>query len=165
MVFRKLAIAAFILTVIIVAGLAAFTLADEARGEASQTTIDRTDELAVEEDVRQKLVSDDDHDPTAYGDSVTVTYDGEEWDEGEDYEYYPEDGEIEFLRDEPDEATVDYQYEIPRDQLTDEQLQTITESYNLIGMVGVGLAFVSLFLFIGGFVASRIKPANTGRGR
>jgi len=165
MKLRTVVVAALILTVAAVAGLAAFTLAEEARGEASQTTIDAEDELAVEPDIRQLLQSESDHTPTAYGDDVTVTFDGEEWTEGEEYEYYPEDGEIEFLVDEDDAATVAFTYEIPEDQVADEQLTTLTEAYGNIGYAAVGVSFVVLFLFIAGFAARRLRVSNSGPSR
>lgn len=159
--FRTVVVAAVLLVLAAVGGLAAYQIAETARGEAAQTTIERTDSLAVESGIQQKLVSDDDHDPTAYGDSVTVTYNGTEWTEGDDYEYYQDSGEIEFLRDEPDSADIDYQYEIPEDQVADEQLQTLTIGWGQLVMVIVGLAFVVLFLFIAGFVARRMGVGSS----
>lgn len=164
--FRTVVIAAVILVLASVAGLAAYQISDAARGEAAQQTVERTDSLAVEPDIRQKLVSDDDHDPTAYGANGTeiVEYNGTVWQPAGNYTYYPETGEIEFLRDESGEANITYQYEIPRNQVADDQLQTLTESYGNVILVGVGLAFVVLLLFIGGFVARRMSTAPP-RGR
>ena len=166
MMFRKVVIAALILVLATTAGLAAYTIADEARGEAAQTTIDRSDSLAVNSDVVQKLVSDDEHNPTAYGDAITVTYNGTEWDADGNYTYYQDSGEIEFLRDEPDEADIDYVYEIPENQVADEQLTTLTESYGNAILVAVGLSFVALFLFLAGFTARKMgvgKRSTRGR--
>ena len=170
MAFKKVAIAAAMLVVASVAGLAAYQIGADARGEAAQADVVREDSLAVESGIRQKLVSDDDHDPTRYGDNgtETVEYEGTVWEPGPDnYTYYPSEGEIEFNRDEPDEANVTYQYNIPADQQSDDQLQTVTESYGQVLLVAVGLTFVTLFLFIAGFVARRMgvgrRRAPTGR--
>ena len=167
--FRTVVIAAVILALATSGGLAAYQISDQARAEAGQVMIDRTDELAVEPDIRQSLASDADHSPTAYDEDITVTYDGEEMTEGTDYEYFPESGEMEFLvdRSDPDEATIDYAYQIPENQVADDQLETLTEAYGDIMLVGVGLSIVVLLLFIGGFVARRMGvgsgPRVTGR--
>jgi len=167
--FRKLAIAALILSMAAIGSLAAYQVADLARDEAAQTTIDRNDSLAVEPNITQKLVSYDDHDPTSYGDTVDVTYNGTAWTNGTDYAYYDETGELEFLRDEPDEANISYQYEIPENQVADDQLQTATKGFGNVMLAAVGLAFVSLFLFIAGFVANKMgvgrsqSRSRTGR--
>jgi len=163
--FRKVVIAALVLVLCATGGLAAYTIANDARAEAAQTTVERNDSLAVEPDIRQKLVSDQDHDPTGYGASITVTYNGTEWSEGDEYEYYQEDGEIEFLEDREGEANVDYRYEIPEDQVADEQLQTLTVGTGEIIMVGAAFALIIVFLFIGGFAAKRIFGGRNTRGR
>lgn len=169
MAFRKVVVAAVVLVVASVAGLAAYQIGADARGEAAQQTIERNDSLAFDSGIRQKLVSDDDHDPTRYGDNgtETVEYNGTVLDPGpNNYTYYPSDGELQFNRDEPGEANISYQYDIPADQVADDQLQTVTESYGQVMLVGVGLAFVVLFLFIGGFAAKRMgigSPSRRGR--
>jgi hypothetical protein len=158
--FRTVVIAAVLLVLASVAGLAAYQISDTARGEAAQMTVERTDSLAVEPGYRQKLVSDADHDPTRYGSTVTVVYNGTEWTADGNYTYYQESGEIEFQRDENGSANITYQYDIPRNQVADDQLQTLTESYGQVIMVVVGLAFVVLLLFIGGFVARKMGVGN-----
>lgn len=166
--FKTLVVAAVILVLASAGGLAAYQIADHARGEAAQTTVEREDSLAVEPDIRQKLVSDDDHDPTAYGENgtETVEYDGTVWEPSGNYTYYADTGEIEFLRDEPDEANISYQYDVPADQAGDEQLQLVTVAFNNVGLLATGFAFVVLFLFLGGFVARRMGGAQTQfRGR
>lgn len=160
MEFRTIVVAALVLVVAATGALAAYQLSDQARGEAAQVAIDRDDSLAVETGIVQFLTSDDDHQPTAYGDSVTVTYNGTEWTEGTDYEYYNESAELEFLRDEPDEADIDYTYLVPEDQVADDQLQTLTRGYGQALMVGVGLSFVTLLLAVGGFVARKMGVGN-----
>lgn len=163
--FRTVVVAAVILMVVSVAALAAFTIAEDARNEAAQTQIDRTDELLVEQGLEQKLVSDDDHHPTSYDDSITVTYDDQTWTEGEEYEYSQDNGTITFLVDEDGSATIEYGYEIPEDQVTDDQMQTLTIGYSNVAILAGGLALVVVFLFIGGFVAKRlgIGSSNTFR--
>ena len=156
MKLRTMAIAALVLVLAVTGAFAAFQVADQARAEAAQTTIEQTDELAVEPDIRQALVSDEDHDPTAYGESITVTHDGEEWEEGEEYEYYPDAAEIEFLVDEDGPATVEYQYEIPEDQVVDQQVQTVVGGWENVAMLGGGLSLAMIFLILGAFVAKRI---------
>lgn len=168
MAFRKVAIAAVLLVLASVAGFAAYQIGADARAEAAQQTVEREDSLAVTTSIRQKLVSDDDHDPTAYGPNgtETVEYNGVVWEPDGNYTYYPSEGEIEFLRDEPDSANVTYQYDIPANQQADEQLQTVTRGYGQTMRVVIGLAFVALFLFIGGFVAKRMgvgTQSRTGR--
>jgi len=160
--FRTVAVAALVLVLATTGALAAYQVSDAARDEAAQSTVERSDSLAVEKDLRQKLVSDDDHDPTAYGanGTETVEYNGTVWEPAGNYTYYPETGEIEFQRDEPGEANISYQYEIPENQVADEQLKTLTISTGKALMIGVGLSFVVLLLFIGGFVA---KKMGTGR--
>lgn len=166
MKFRKVVIATMILVLATTAGLAAYTIADEARGEAAQTTVEQTDELAVEANIVQKLVSDDDHQPTVYGETVDAELSGGgELNEGDDYLYYQENGSIEFLVDEDDTAIIDFTYDIPRDQVADDQLQTLTGAYGNVIMVAVGLAFVVLFLFIGGFAAKKMGVNSPPRGR
>lgn len=161
--FRTLVIAAAILSIAAIAGLAAYQMGEQARGEATQQTIDATDSLAVEPGIRQTLnEADQNHSATAYGDDVTVTYNGSTWAEGTDYEYYPSEGDIEFLRDEPGEADIAFRYDIPQNQVADDQLQTVTESYGQIMLVGTGLAFVVLLLFVGGFAARKL---GVGRSR
>lgn len=160
--FRTVVVAAVILVLAASGALAAMSIAEDARSEAAQTTMERSDSLAVEPDLRQKLVSDDDHDPTGYGDTITVTYNGTEWTAGEDYEYYQSSGEIEFLRDEPDEATIDYRYEVPEDQVQDEQIQTLTVGFTDIALLATGLAFVVLLLFLGGYVARKMGVVGGG---
>lgn len=162
--FATVVIAAAILVVASVGGLAAYQVADDARGEAAQFTVERSDSLAVEPDIRQKLVSDSNHTPTRYGETVTVTYNGTEWDADGNYTYYQDTGEIEFLRDEPDSATIDYRYQIPENQVADDQIQTLTESYGNVLLVAVGLVFVVLLLFIAGFVARRMGVGKPMRG-
>ncbi|MFW5956342.1 MAG: hypothetical protein ACOCQY_02950 [Halorhabdus sp.] len=154
--FRKVVIAAVILALCTTAGLAAYTIANDARAEAAQTTIERNDSLAVEPDINQTLTSDADHDPTGYADSITVTYNGSEWSEGDEYEYYKDEGEIEFLVDEDGEADVEYTYEIPEDQVADDQLQTLTGSYGQLIQVGAALSLIVVFLFVGGFAAKKL---------
>lgn len=163
--FKAFAIAAAVLVVCSVGAFAAMQIADEARGESAQTTIDATDDLAVEPDIRQTLQPDAGHNPTAYGDTVTVTYDTETWTEGDEYEYYPADGEIEFLVDREGEATIDFTYEIPRDQLADDQLQTVVEANSNVLLVGVGLSIVVVLLFVGGFTARKIMSTTSRSGR
>lgn len=161
--FRTVVIAAAILVLASVAGLAAFQLADEARGEAGQQAIDRNDSLAVEPNITQKLVSDTDHTPTGYGDTITVEYNGTVWEPDGNYTYYNETGEIEFLRDETGEANVSYTYYVPEDQVADEQLQTLTKSYGNVVLVGVGLSFVVLLLFVAAFTARKMGVGQRSR--
>ena len=168
--FRTVAVAAVILVLAGAAGLAAYQISADARGEAAQQTIEREDSLAVEPDIRQTLVSDDDHDPTRYGanGTETVVYNGTEWEPDGNYTYYAETGEIEFLRDESGEANITYQYHIPENQVADAQLQTLTTASGNIVLLGVGAAFVVLLLFIGGFAARRLGVGSSGtntRGR
>lgn len=164
--FRTVAIAAVVLMLAAVAAFAGYQISTDARGEAAQQTIERNDSLAVEPDIRQKLVSDDDHDPTAYGanGTETVEYNGTVWDPDGNYTYFPEDGEIEFLRNETGEANISYQYDIPENQALDDQGQTVTVGFGLVLRVGVGLAFVVLFLFIAGFAARRVGVGRSNRG-
>lgn len=156
--FRRVVIAATVLVLVTAAGLAAYQIGTEARAEAAQDTVTREDSLAVDTGIRQKLVSDTDHDPTSYGANGTevVEYNGTVWEPDGNYTYYPSDGEIEFLRDEPGEANVTYQYNIPADQSGDDQLRVLTEGYGLLALVGVGLSFVVLLLWVGGFAARRL---------
>lgn len=163
--FKRLAIAAVILALAATAGLAAFQISDQARAEASQQLVERTDALAVEPGYRQVLTSDANHTPTRYGDTVTVVYNGTEWDPDGNYTYAPSNGEIEFLRDEPGEATITYTYEIPENQVADDQLQTLTEANANVLYVLVGGALITVFLFVGGFVARRMSASNGPRGR
>jgi len=164
--FRTLAVAAVILALAATAALAAFEIGQDARAEAAQQTIERNDSLAVDPAIRQKLVSDTDHDPTAYGANGTerVEFNGTVWEPDGNYTYFPSDGEIEFQRNESQPANVTYQYDIPADQTLDEQGQTATESFALVMRFAIGAAFVVLFLFVGGFVARRINTTG-GRGR
>jgi hypothetical protein len=156
--FRTVAIAAVILALTATAGFAAFQVATDARGEAAQMTVERNDTLAVDTGIRQKLVADTDHDPTAYGanGTETVEYNGTVWEPSGNYTYYPEDGEIEFLRDETGEANITYQYDIPADQVADDQLQTATRGFGNVALVAGALSLVVLLLFIAGFVARRL---------
>lgn len=163
--FRTVVIAAVVLVVATVAALSVLWIADLARQEAAQDQIDRTDSLAVEPGYQQYLVPDEDHDPTSYDANVTVTYNDTTWQEGTDYEYAAENGTIEFLRDEPGSASVAYGYEIPENQVVDEQAQTSTEAFNTVALLGVGLSFVVLLLFIGGFAAKRLSGGRSPRGR
>ena len=156
--FRRVVIAAVVLVLVAAAGLAAYQIGTEARAEAAQDTVTRTDSLAVEPDIRQTLVSDTDHDPTSYGanGTETVEYNGTVWESDGNYTYYPAEGKIEFQRDEPGEANVTYQYQVPADQTADDQLRVLTEGYGLLALVGVGLALVVLVLWFGGFAARRL---------
>jgi len=166
--FRKVVVAALLLVVAVVGALGAYQVAEHARHEAAQSTVERTDSLAVEPGYKQKLVSDDDHDPTRYGanGTETVEYNGTVWEPSGNYTYYNETGEIEFLRDEPGEANITYQYEIPENQVADDQLQTATKGFGKIMIAVIGLAFVSLFLFIAAFAAKKMGIGNTTyRGR
>lgn len=164
--FRTLVVAALVLVLAIVGSFAAFTISDLARDEAAQTDIERTDELAVEAGVTQYLAPDSDHDPTNRSATVTVVYNGTEWTPAGNYSYDPGAGEIEFLRDEPDPAAVTFGYEIPENQVADEQLQTATEGYSDVAMALVGGSFIVLFIFIAGFIARRFTTSSTTtRGR
>lgn len=162
MEFRKVAVAAMVLVLSATAALAAYQLSEQARGEAAQTTIERTDSLAVEPGIVQVLVSDDDHDPTAYGQNgtETVEYQGTVWVPGGNYTYYPDSGELEFLRDESGEANITYQYDVPEDQVADDQLQTATRGLGQALQVGVGLSLVGLLLFVGWFAARKVGVGN-----
>jgi len=100
--FRTVAIAAVVLAVAAAGGLAVFQIAEEARGEAAQASISENDSLAVEKDIEQTLVARDGDEPTRYGDTVTVVYDGTEWEPDGNYSYNASAGTITFLRDEPD---------------------------------------------------------------
>ena len=165
--FRTVAIAAVILVLASAAGLAAYEIADSARDETAQQTIERTDSLAVEPDLRQTLTADQNHDPTGYGDTVTVVYNDTEWAPPGNYSY-ADNGTIVFLRDEPGEAAITYRYDIPANQAADEQLQTATEGFGQVTLALVGASFVVLLLFIGGFAARRMgvgSSGSTGRGR
>lgn len=166
--FRTVAIAAVVLVLAGAAGLAAYQISADARGEAAQQVVDREDSLAVEPDLRQTLAPDQDHDPTRYGDSVAVVYNGTEWDPDGNYTYYAESGEIEFLRDEPGEATIGYRYAVPADQVADAQLQTLTVGGVNIFLLAIPAALVVLLLFVGGFAARRLGVGSSGtrtRGR
>lgn len=166
--FRTVAIAAVVLVLAGAAGLAAYQISADARGEAAQQVIDREDSLAVEPDIRQTLAPDQDHDPTRYGDSITVTYNGTEWDADGNYTYYQEAGEIEFLRDEAGEATIAYQYQIPENQVADDQLQALTVGGVNIFLLAIPASLVVLLLFVGGFAARRLGVGSSGsttRGR
>jgi len=167
--FRTVVIAAVVLAVAAAAALAAFTVAEEARAESRQVTVERNDSLAVNTGIVQKLVSDQDHDPTRYDDTVTVINksNGATWTNGTEYAYYNTTGEIEFLVDRNAQANVTYQYDVPADQAADDQLQTVTEAYGLVLRVGIGLALVVLLLFIAGFTARRLGVfgGSTTRGR
>jgi hypothetical protein len=163
--FRTVAIAAAVLVVGITGAFAAFQVGEDARAEAAQQTIEANDSLAVEPGYRQQLQHDQDHDPTTYGPNgtETVEYNGTVWEPDGNYTYYPESGEIEFLRDENGSANISYQYDIPADQAQDEQLQTSTEGFAQIQRVAIGLAFVVLLLFIGGFAAAKIRSGGRSR--
>jgi hypothetical protein len=166
--FRTVVVAAVVLSVFATGAFAAFQIGEDARAETDQQTIDRSDSLAVEPGYRQTLQSDQDHDPTTYGanGTETVEYNGTVWEASGNYTYYPDSGEIEFLRDEPGEANITYQYDIPADQARDEQLQTATEGNALVMRLGIGLAFVVLLLFIGGFAAKKLGVGQRAtRGR
>lgn len=163
--FKRLAIAAMILALAATAGLAAFQISDQARAEAAQQSVERTDALAVEPGYQQALTSDATHTPTAYGDTVTVVYNGTEWTPPGNYSYAPTNGTIEFLRDEPGEANISYRYEIPENQIADDQLQTVTTGYSDVLYVILGGALIAVFLFVGGFVAKRMTANNGPRGR
>jgi hypothetical protein len=164
--FRTVVVAALLLVLAVVGAFAALQIGQDARRETAQITVERNDSLAVEPDIRQKLVSDADHDPTRYADSINVTYNGTQFTEGTEYDYFNESGEIEFLVNETAEANITYQYDIPRDQAADAQLQTATDAMPLIMRVAIGFAFVVVFLFIGGFAASRLRGTSTrSRGR
>lgn len=164
--FRTLAVAALLLTLTATGGLAAYQVSEDARGESAQTTVDRSDQLATEVGIRQTLVSDADHDPTRYADTVDVELeDGTVLTEGDDYAYYPEDGEIEFLQDYSQEAIVEYRYDVPTDQVADEQLRTATESFGGVMRLAAGLSLVAVFLFVGGFFARRLGGFGTSSGR
>lgn len=161
--FRTVVVAALALVLAITASLAVLGISEDARHETAQTTIERNDSLAVEQNITQKLVSDDDHDPTRYNDTINVTYNGTQWQEGDEYDYNQSTGEITFLVDEPSAAEIGYQYEVPEAQAADQQLQTTTVSTGLVMRVIVGIAFVILFLFIGGFAATRMRADTGGR--
>jgi len=167
--FRTVVIAAVVLSVAAAAGMAVYQVGADARAEAAQVTVERNDSLAVNSGIRQKLVSDTDHDPTRYGEKGTerVAYNGTVWTPPGNYTYYNATGEIEFLRDEPTPANVTYQYSIPADQAADDQLQTLTEAYGQVILVATGLAFVVLLLFVGGFIARRmgVWGGRSVRGR
>ena len=155
--FRTVVIAAVILVLATGGSFAAYTIADQARGEAAQFTVERTDTLAVQSGIVQHLAPDDGHNPTAYGDTVDAELeDGSQLNEGQEYHYYPENGSIEFLVDDEEDAVINFTYEIPEDQVADEQLTTLTEAYGNVAIVAVGLSFVVVFLFIGAFAAKRI---------
>ena len=165
--FRRVAIAAVVLVLATTAAFAAYQIAADARAETAQQPIERTDSLAVEPDLRQTLVADTDHDPTAYGDSVTVVYNGTEWAPPGNYSYAT-NGTIEFLRDEPGEATITYTYDIPANQAADAQLNTATEGFGQVTLALVGGSVVVVLLFIGGFAARRMGVGSSnrpGRGR
>jgi hypothetical protein len=162
--FRTYAVAAVLLVLLVTGGLAGYQISADARGEAAQVTVERSDSLAVEPEIRQTLVADQNHTPTRYGDTVTVVYNGTEWDAAGNYTYYQDSGEIEFLRDEAGEAAITYTYEIPENQVADAQLQTLTESWGQIATVGTGVVFIVLFLFVGGFVARRAGMFGGGSG-
>lgn len=164
--FKTVVIAAVILAVAAAGGLAAFQIAGDARGETAQTTVEQTDSLAVEPDIRQTLTAKENHTPTRYGETITVVYNGTVLEPEGNYTYYQSEGEIEFLTDEPNPADIDYSYDIPRDQLADDQLTTVVESYGNVLLLGGGLTFVVLLLFIGGFMAKKIGIGTTStRGR
>jgi opacity protein-like surface antigen len=163
--FRTVVVAALALVLAITASLAVLQIAEDSRRETAQDVAERNDSLAVEPNISQKLVSDTDHDPTRYNDTINVTYNGTQFQEGQDYAYNQSVGEITFLVDEPGEANISYSYDIPEAQVADEQLQTTTVSTGLVMRVAVGLAFVILFLFIGGFAATRIRADTGRRGR
>jgi len=156
--FRTVVVAAVVLALAAAGGLAAYQISTDARGEAAQQTIERTDSLAVEPGIVQKLVSDQAHDPTAYGanGTETVVYNGTTWVPDGNYTYDNDTGEIEFLRDELGEANVTYQYEIPAAQAADDQLQTATRGLGLVATAAAGLSLVVLILFIAGFTARRL---------
>lgn len=161
--FRSIVIAAVVLVLAAAGPLAAYQMADLARGEAAQQEIEREDSLAVDSSIRQKLVSDDDHNPTKYNDTIDVDYNGTDWTEGDEYEYYPEFGEIEFLVDKSDPANITYTYFVPANQAADDRLQSLTISTGLALRLGGGLSFVVLFLFIAGFVRQRMGTGRTSR--
>jgi len=164
--FKTVVIAAVILAVAAAGGLAAYQVAGDARGETAQTTVERSDSLAVAPDIRQTLTADTNHTPTRYGDSITVVYNGTEWEPSGNYTYYQDAGEIEFLRDEPNPADISYSYDIPRNQVADDQLTTAIESYGNVLLLGGGLTLVVLLLFVGGFMARKIGLGSTStRGR
>ena len=156
--FRTVVIAALVLVLASVAGLAAYQMADQSRGEAAQTIVTTEDSLAVDSGVRQFLAPEDGDEPTQYGanGTETVEYNGTTWEPAGNYTYYPDEGEIEFLRDEPGEANITYEYEIPENQVADEQLQTATEGIGNTGLLIVAAAFVVLLLFLGAFEASKM---------
>lgn len=164
--FRTVAIAAVILTVAAAGGLAVFQIAEEARGEAAQADIDRSDNLSVTSGIEQKLVADTDHDPTRYDDTVTVVYDGTTLEADGNYTYNASDGSLTFEidRSNPDEADIDYTYFIPDNQATDAQLQTISEGTSSVLLLVGAATLVVLLLFVGGFAVKRIT-ARPSRGR
>jgi len=167
--FRTVVVAALLLVLAVVGAFAALQVGQDARRETVQTTVERTDSLAVEPGIRQKLVSDDDHDPTRYGanGTETVELNGTILDPGpNNYTYYPADGELEFNRDNNTEANVTYQYQIPSAQAADDQLQTGTESTGLIAQAVVAAAFVVLLLAVGGFFLRKLaRGGRQTRGR
>lgn len=162
--FRTYAVAALLLSLLAIGAFAAMAIGEEARGEAAQETFDGEDSLAVEEGLEQVLQPDEGHDPTAYGEEIDVEYQSEQWNEGDEYEYDSDEGTITFLVDEDDAADVQFSYEVPENELVDEQATSLTEGISLVALLGIGLAFVSLFLFVLGFVATRMQSSGvTGR--
>jgi len=167
--FRTIVVTAVVLVLAAAGALAVLQIGEDARAETDQQTITREDSLAVEPDIRQKLVSDADHDPTRYGDNGTETVElnGTILEPGpNNYTYYPADGELEFNRDDNASANVTYQYDIPSAQAADDQLQTGTESTGLIAQAVVAAAFVVLLLAVGGFFLRKLaRGGRQTRGR
>lgn len=164
--FRTVVIAAVILAVAAAGGLAVFQIAEDARGEAGQVAVDRSDSLAVTSGIEQKLVADSGDEPTRYADTVTVTYNGTELQPSGNYSYNASAGTLTFLidRSNPDEADIDYTYFVPANQATDAQLQILSEGMSNVLLIVGAFTLVVLLLFVGGFAVKRIT-ASPSRGR
>jgi hypothetical protein len=167
--FLTVVIAALVLMLAAAGAFAAIQVAEDARGEAAQTTVTRNDTLAVNSGITQTLVSDTDHDPTRYGANGTerVEWNGTVRQQEGNYTYYQGSGEVEFLKDRNAQANITYQYDIPSDQVADNQLQTATTGVSRVALLATGLSLVVLLLFIGGFAARRFGVwggrSTTGR--
>jgi hypothetical protein len=169
MEFGRIVVAAAVLSIFAVGGLAAFQMAESAQQAApdeNQTAVNET--VAMEFDAYQFVDAGTATYTTGFNNTTTVynASTGAELDRGQDYAWNASDGTITFFdtaqTSEDDSALVTYHYTRNTAEVreTGGPLTAITEAFGGVAFLAAGLALVVVLLVVGVIVGRRIA-SNT----
>lgn len=170
--FRRIAIAAAVLTIFAAGGLTAYQVADIGQKNAAAQNETATNEsLVVEYDAWQYVDAGTAQYTTGfYNNSITVyNRTNATLTRGEDYKWNNSDGTILYLNtsdtEEGNTSYVSYKYTANTEAVkkVSGPLSATVRAIGWVGVLAAGISLVVLLLAFGGLIVSKIGTANTPR--